>query len=263
MKTAYLNYCRRVVDYFDPDYLAFGIEVNLLKHNTPAAWAAYLELHQHVYAALKAEYPRLPIMASLTGIDLLEGYTTVNHADQIAALADVIDYTDFFAISLHPHLSGITLPDLVIPEDMFEILFAMSDKPSCITETSFLAETLTMADYPGYLANGTPEKQRDYVERFLDEADRLRLRFVVYFPVKVYDDLWVWMGSPEDICKTWCDTGLYDENGDPRPALMNGALVSDPVPSMVKITCQNHDFILNCNLWAMLPEGGVSSVSDH
>ncbi|MBN2079510.1 MAG: hypothetical protein JW838_11135 [Spirochaetes bacterium] len=218
VKDAYLNYCRRVVDYFDPDYLAFGIEVNLLKHNTPAAWAAYLELHQHVYAALKAEYPRLPIMATLTGMDLLEGYTAVDHADQMAALADVIDYTDYYAISLHPHLSAI-IPDLVVPDDMFEELFSLSDKPPCITETSFLAETLTMIDYPTYLAYGTPEKQRDYVNRLLSEADRLGLRFVVYFLVRDYDALWVQLGSPENILKAWRDTGLYDENGNPRPAL--------------------------------------------
>ncbi len=218
VKAAYLNYCRRVVDYFDPDYLAFGIEVNLLKHNTPAAWTAYLELHRHVYAALKAEYPNLPVMATLTGVDLLDGYTAVDHADQMAALADVIDYTDYLAISLHPHLSAI-IPDLAVPDDMFEELFSMSDKPSCITETSFLAETLTMSDYPTYLASGTQGKQRDYVDRLLTEADRLGMRFVVYFLVKDYDALWVWMGSPENILKAWRDTGLYDENGNPRPAL--------------------------------------------
>jgi hypothetical protein len=218
VKTAYLNYCRRMIAYFNPDYINIGIEVNLLKHNTPAAWTAYLELHRYVYAALKTEFPRLPIMVSLTAIDLLDGYTGANHADQMTALADIIDYTDYFGISLHPHLSAI-IPDLVIPDDMFQNIFSMSDKPACITETSFLAEELTMADVPGYLARGTPEKQEGYVKLLLNAARQYRLKFVVYYLVRDYDTLWVQMGSPEGILKAWRDTGFYDGAGNPRPAL--------------------------------------------
>lgn len=218
VKTAYLNYCRRVIGFFEPDYIAIGIEVNLLRHTRPAAWAPYLDLHQTVYTALKAENPGLPIMVSMTGIDLLDGYTGVNHADQISALADIIDYTDYFGISLHPHLSAI-IPDLVIPDDMFTGIFTLSGKPACITETSFLAETLTLPDPPGYIANGTPEKQRNYTDLLLDATERYRLKFAVWFLVQDYDALWVQMGSPENILKAWRDTGIYDENGDPRPAL--------------------------------------------
>ena len=50
---AYLNYCRRAIEFFKPDYLAIGIEVNEIHNLGPKAWDAYVALHKHVYAELK------------------------------------------------------------------------------------------------------------------------------------------------------------------------------------------------------------------
>ena len=225
VKTAYLNYCRRAIDYFNPDYIAVGIEVNLLKHFTPSAWAAYLELHQGVYAALKTAYPSLPIFVTLTGIDLVDGLTNgVNHTDQMAALADIIDYTDYYAISFHPMLSNIPA-DEVIPAGVFQSIFSLSSKPACITETSYPAETLTMTAYePDVVLTGSPEMQRDNFRQLLKNAQKYKLRFVVNFLVRDYDTLWssappLGLGSPEDILKAWRDTGFYDQDGNERPVL--------------------------------------------
>jgi hypothetical protein len=123
VKTAYLIYCKRLIDYFNPDYVAVGVEVNLVKKNIPTQWAAYLELHQYVYAALKTAYPSLPVFVTLTGIDLVDGLTSgTDHAAQMAALGDIIDYTDYYAISFHPMLSNIP-DDEVIPDSVFQSIF--------------------------------------------------------------------------------------------------------------------------------------------
>lgn len=220
VKTAYLNYCRRAIGYFNPDYIAVGVEVNLLKHFTPSAWAAYLELHQSVYSALKADHPSLPVFVTLTGIDLVDGLTAgVTHTDQMAALADIIDYTDYYAISFHPMLSNIPA-DEVIPDSVFQSIFSLSGKPACITETSYPAETLTMTAYdPDVVLTGSPEMQRDNFSQLLKNAQTYKLRFVVNFLVRDYDALWVQLGSPEDILKAWRDTGFYDQDGNERPVL--------------------------------------------
>ena len=47
---------------------------NLLVTNNPGVWDAYLELNQFVYAELKTLYPDLPVMVSLFGLALLDGY---------------------------------------------------------------------------------------------------------------------------------------------------------------------------------------------
>ncbi|HKS35993.1 MAG TPA: hypothetical protein VJW76_02305, partial [Verrucomicrobiae bacterium] len=66
VKKAYLNYCRRSIEFFQPDYLAIGIEVNEIFSAGKDKWQAYVELHRHVYGELKKEHPNLPIFASYT-----------------------------------------------------------------------------------------------------------------------------------------------------------------------------------------------------
>ncbi|MBP7736988.1 MAG: hypothetical protein KA369_13505 [Spirochaetes bacterium] len=225
VKIAYLYYCRSVIDYFNPDYIAVGVEVNLVKKLIPAQWDAYLELQGETYAALKALYPNLPIFVTLTGIDLVEGYSDANHADQMAALSQVIDHTDYYAISLHPFFAEV--PGGTVPADMADRIFSLNTKgkPACITETSFPAEELTMTYYdPDITLAGTPEKQRYYFSYLLEEAQNYGFVFVVNFLVRDYDVLWSTpapggLGSPEDINKAWRDTGFYDQDGNARPAL--------------------------------------------
>ncbi|MBZ0257807.1 hypothetical protein K8I31_17215, partial [bacterium] len=66
VKTAYLNFCRRAIAAFKPDYFAIGIEVNELLHNAPDQWPAYKELYEFVYQELKKEHPDLPLMATVS-----------------------------------------------------------------------------------------------------------------------------------------------------------------------------------------------------
>lgn len=61
---AYLNYCRRAVAFFQPDYLSIGIEVNEIHDANPQQWQAYMILHQHVYREIKRTHKKLPIFAS-------------------------------------------------------------------------------------------------------------------------------------------------------------------------------------------------------
>ena len=50
---AYLNYCRRVIDFFQPDYFAMSVETNLLYLFKPELWTDYLKFHEYVYKELK------------------------------------------------------------------------------------------------------------------------------------------------------------------------------------------------------------------
>ncbi len=220
VKTAYLNYCKRVIDYFNPDYIAVGIEVNLVMANIKPQWATFLELQQGIYTALKTDYPSLPIFFTLTGIDLVEGYSGANHEDQMIALSQVISYTDYYAISLHPFFAE--QPGAELPADMCDNIFALNTggKPACITETSFPAEETTMTAYnPDITLAGNPAKQKEYFQFLLAEAQEKHLLFVVNFLVRDYDALWAQMGYPEDILKAWRDTGFYNGFGLARPAL--------------------------------------------
>ena len=57
VQEAFLAYAERMIEYFKPDYLIIGIEVNLLVRNAPEKWDGYLTLHNAVYGGLKKNPP--------------------------------------------------------------------------------------------------------------------------------------------------------------------------------------------------------------
>jgi len=218
VKTAFLNHAIATVEFFQPDYLAIGIEANLLLNSIPEQWDAYLELHTYVYEQLKARYPDLPIMVSVMGNSLLEGFNTEGNLEaNRQAFEQLIEYSDYFAISLYPYLSAYLTDS--IPEDMFENLLPLSDKPIAFAETGYPAQSFTLTKDNLYF-DTNPEKQLAYFTMLFDEADRHNFVFIINFVLRDYDALWPYL-NPDDqeLAILWRDTGFYDEKGQPRPVL--------------------------------------------
>lgn len=218
VKQAYLNYCARIMNYFNPDFFVIGIEVNLLIIKAPSLWNEYLDLHQYVFQQLKILDPDFPIFVSFTGMDLVEGYTNANHLQQMQVLNDLMNYTDYCGVSIYPYLSGFLCD--TIPMDMFEKIFSKLTKPVAITETGYAADSIT-AYGATIILNGSPQKQNQYITLMMNKAAEHNLKFVVNFFLRDYDALWQAIGSPDDIYKVWKDTGLYDEDGNVRIAFQN------------------------------------------
>lgn len=217
--TAFLRYCEDIIAHFDPDYFMFGIEVNLLMKLRPDLWDSYMTLHRHIYTELKAAHPDLPVFVSVTGIDLLEGYTDADHADQMRALADILDYTDVLGLSVYPYMTAYMTNSL--PEDMFDRLAALTDKPIAVTETGYPAQSFSIdaGNSVRLTFESDAEKQARYTALLLDAAQEYDFVFVVNFVLRDYDALWRQIGAHEDLTIAWRDTGLYDEDGGTRPAL--------------------------------------------
>ncbi|MBD3402494.1 hypothetical protein GF420_06340 [candidate division GN15 bacterium] len=218
VKVAYTSYCRRAIDFFSPEFVAIGIEVNLLAKSDTGnlMWADYVELHRHVYQQLKGEYPSLPIMVSFTGMDLIDGFTDADHAVQSQAFADVIGYTDYYGLSMHTVISAFMADSL--PPRVLDSVFSLSGKPIAICETSYPAESFSVLG--GSLQfNGSPTKQDQFFADLFTACDQYGCEFIINFVIRDYDALWLAMGSPDDINKLWRDTGFYDEDGNARPVL--------------------------------------------
>lgn len=224
VKTAYLNYCLRVIEYLEPDYLAIGIEVNLLRRLTDAAtWAKYLELHQHVYDGLKAQHPDLPIFVSIVPVEMLDGYVDPPaefagdaagyRASQLAALDALLMHSDYYAVSLYPFITAYFAS--AFPADMFDRIFALSSKPAVIAETGMIAEDMNvfMIDF-----EGTQGKQDGYMQSMLAAADEHGLLFVNWFVLQDYDLLCSFFGGCAGTDRLWRDAGVYDGGGNPRPS---------------------------------------------
>lgn len=222
VKTAYLNYCKRVITYFNPDFFAIGIETNLLRKNTNATtWAKYVELNHYVYTQLKASYPNLPVFVSVSPVEAIEGYVGESAeftgdaagyaASQVSAINDVLTDSDYYAVSLYPYMTNYYASP--IPNDLFDNLFALSGKPIAIAETGMLAEDLTAYSVT-FL--GSEARQNDYVSLLLSKANDYQLKFVNWFVQQDYDQLCDYLGGCTDFQKLWRDTGIYDGTGNTR-----------------------------------------------
>jgi hypothetical protein len=223
VKTAYLNYCKRQIDFFKPDYYGFAIEANILLKNKPEKWDAYKEFHQYIYTELKKTYPNLPILISFAGDFLLRGYEdNVNYDLQEKAVPELMAYSDVFGVSLYMYTS--TFSTNSIPNDTFDKLKKIGgNKPMAMTETGYISKELKL-ELP--TANGTltvkipsdEQKQANYIDLLLKNAEKHSFVFVNNFVLRDYDKLWLQAGGKNDISALWRNTGLYTADGNEKQA---------------------------------------------
>ncbi len=213
---AYINYVLSAVEWYEPDYLAIGLEVNLLAKNDPARWPQLVELLNATYRAVKDRHPHLPVFSTVAAVDLLEGWTDGDHLAQRAALEEVLAASDYLALSFHPFASNhLTGP---LPDDAFDTLAQLAGgRPMAVAETGYPAQTTSFRSFD-FTLEGTPGKQREWIDTVLNAAEQHRMRFVVNFIGRDYDALWRAIGSTDEAAP-WRDTGLLDEQGRARPAL--------------------------------------------
>lgn len=212
---SYIQFCKRVIDRFKPDYFNYGIEVNLLGELKPERWPEFTDLCRQVYGELKKEYPKTPV--SFT-IQMHEFY---KHEEQDRKnMMEIMKYTDYVAVSMYPFdYSKGKGPKEEIPQDYFKKIRTLApEKPFAVAETALLAEDLKIL---GTQLQGTEDFQNQYVERLLKAAQEENAQYVVWFLLRDYDEMWVVMesnGYPE-IMKAWKDNGLFDGEGNPRLGL--------------------------------------------
>jgi hypothetical protein len=220
VKIAYLNYCKRQIDFFKPDYYGFSIEPNILLSKNPALWNDYKAFHQYIYEALKKAYPNLPLLYSTAGSFLLRGYEdNVDYDAQEQAQRDLLPFTDVFGVSLYIYGSKTAVN--AIPTDVFDKLKGFAkDKPMGMTETGFISKDLIFDISPTTRITiaSNEQKQADYITLLLENATKHQFVLVNNFILRDYDKLWLQVGGKNDISALWRNTGLYDTNGQPKKA---------------------------------------------
>jgi hypothetical protein len=210
---SYKNYVKTAVEFFKPDYLAIGIEVNILANNSPGKWQNYVDLNKQTYVFLHELYPNLPIFSSVFANDFYPNITDNLASEQIDLYRDIEPYSDYFALSAYPYLSALHATE--IPQDYFKVLDEITNKPMVITESGQPAESITLGNIT---FDGSEQKQNSWIAYLLNQADKRDFRFVINFISKDYDTLCLQINC-NDEDRLWEDTGLIDENGNPRTAL--------------------------------------------
>jgi hypothetical protein len=217
VKTAYLNYARRVIEYFQPDYFAIGIEVNVAQVNAPETWSAYKNLHKFIYESLKADYPDLPIFATFT-VSHMSGLDGGDQTIQNAEIESLLPYLDLIGLSAYPYgwmyESGKADP---IPEDFFAAALAFG-KPLAVTESG-----APSYDFSAFGKNYefTEEYQTRWVDFLLRQAGEHQFKFVVGFTGIDYDKLLeVFPKDARELGSIWVYTGLERSDGCAKRALL-------------------------------------------
>ena len=98
VKQAYLNYARRAVKQFKPDFLNLGIEAGGVLMRDSARWAQFAGLYDYVRSSLKEEFPDLQI-----GISFSLGHLRVETNAQAAQ--PLIAKSDYVGLSFYPSAS--------------------------------------------------------------------------------------------------------------------------------------------------------------
>lgn len=215
--TAYVHYVDYLASQFTPQWINFGVESNLGDWD-PVEFARYKTFCAGVYAALKKSHPDIPVFISLM----------VNEEAQSMAYArQLIPYTDWIALSAYPytHVSsgadGNTDPDR-FPAGYFEKWLDLApEKPWCFAETGYIAENLDVPEYNLY-KQGNANWQERYLKKIGELLRNRKGAFAVWFCYTDYDALIPALeasGDYQPLFLFWRDTGLFDENHQPRPAL--------------------------------------------
>ncbi len=198
VRTAFLNYLRRVIEYYDPDYLITGLEVNLAIDPThPEEFQKVVCLQRFIYEQLRSDpaYDRVKIVVSFVaeffmsdefGMSvLIDGILSPYlHDLHLQALRDIAPYTDVVGLSLYPlkTLYGANLTLASTVDELFNTVRAITDKPVAITETGYGS---TPFDIRGFPFDATEEKQERYLRLLFSEAQKHGgVEFIVNFAVR-------------------------------------------------------------------------------
>lgn len=237
VKIAFLKYCIRVIEFFQPDYLAVAIEASAVLDEAPERYAKYLALQQFVYTALKgmAQYRHVPLIVSVSATSFMaDEYGIAFKEDemplgkrqrQLQGLRDLVPYVDILGLSFYPHYGKYNASQL--PASIFDDMLALieeSGKPFAVTESGYIAETLDIVGFP-FTSSAT--KQNRYLKWLLYEMEKSTspAEFLINFHLRDNDYSWERLrdNAPPgalfiEFYKYFRDIGIFDGDGKPRPS---------------------------------------------
>src|ERR1041384_901150 len=221
VKKAFLNFVLRAVDTMHPDYLSIGVESNVLLSRDHAKWQQLKELHRDTYSAIKKIHSTLPVFFSTEVLHYKRLARDAKAADQEKEVADLMRYSDLFAMSLYPYMS----PEVarILPQNFLD--FAKRFKKGiAVTESGMSSRNVELKSY-GTVLYGSDADQTRFTEFLLKTAARDNYEFVINFASTDSDRL-VSRLRPQmaDLARIWAYIGMQtsDRRAKPASAVWNG-----------------------------------------
>jgi hypothetical protein len=216
VQRAFLNFVLRAVEAMKPDYLAIGIESNVLLSNNRAKWDQLKTLHRATYAALKSKYPKLPVCFTTDVLHYKRLASEARTADQEGEVAELMRHSDLFAASVYPHMSyDVPRP---IPADFLNFATRFG-KTVAVSESGMTSRDVELKAF-GLTLRGSEADQRQFTDLLLRVATRDRYEFVINFATTDFEKLCAKLPPPvDDLARIWAYTGLQTSDAKPKAAL--------------------------------------------
>ena len=226
---AYLNWCRNLINRFNPDYFMYVAEADAGFFDiNDLRFQSLLSAVKQIYPILKREYPQLKILIEF----MLENDEEMAKRAEVTQL--LLPYTDMYAVSTFPFLmTGGNPAD--IPRNWFSRVKNIAPgKPFAVVETNFLAESFYHPTQgipipfrkKKLLIPARKQWQAEYIEFLLSEANELQAEFVLHWGYRDLDQLQAILDGTDGAFNSNIngfsglskDCGLIDEKGRPRPS---------------------------------------------
>jgi hypothetical protein len=216
VQRAFINFVERSVEAMKPDYLAIGIESNVLLSHSREKWNQLKELHRNTYAALKQRHSSLPICFTTEVLHYKKLASDARGSDQENEVADLMVDSDLFAASVYPHMSyDVPRP---IPSNFLDFATRFR-KPIAVSESGMTSRDVELKAF-GLTLRGSEADQRQFIELLLKTAARDRYEFVINFATTDFEKLCAKLPPPiDDLARIWAYTGLQASDARPKPAL--------------------------------------------
>lgn len=186
IRNALVAYATYVVTNYRPQYLAIGVEINMLRDRAPEQFDAFLEAYAEAYAAAKAADPDVKVFPTFQLEDLMGNLGRI-HPPQWDAIEPFRGMMDALAISTYPYLAGYESAE-AIPPEYYAQLREHWEGEILIAEAGY-----SSAPVEGQSVVGSEADQAAFLERLLREAEEQGFSMVIYRAI--FDPAFVAQGA--------------------------------------------------------------------
>jgi Glycosyl hydrolase family 53 len=223
VKRAYLNFVLRAIEAMRPDFLAIGVESNVLLSRDLLKWEQFKDLHRETYRSVKKLHKALPVFFTTDVLHYKRLARDARGTQQEKEVADLMRSSDLFAMSVYPHMS----PDVSRPVPANFLDFATRFKrPVAVAESGMSAQDIELRSYATTL-RGSEADQYQFTELLLKTAARDYYEFVINFASTDFERLVARLQPPlDDLARIWAYTGMQtsDKRAKPASAVWDGFL---------------------------------------
>ncbi len=168
-----------LVDEFDLEYLAIGIEVNRVRDEfSQELFDDFVELYRETYDAVKAASPGTKVF-TVFQLDYLRGAARLSGLDLEPSweMLDLFDgKLDAVGFTVYPLLEYASVSE--IPSGYFVEIGEHTDLPIIITESGWLSEPFSVGGLE--VISGSEQEQVDFVLALISGVESLDVEILMY-----------------------------------------------------------------------------------